>query len=65
MKGVLFSMEGIQKGYLFYQKWFIKGYGFGPQDGVSLYKTLLSAPRPLPGLTCARIWCMPGQHFHN
>ena len=24
MKGVPFSVEGIRKGYLFYQKWYIK-----------------------------------------
>ena len=28
-KGHLFSVEGIQKGYLFCQKWYIKGYKKG------------------------------------
>ena len=44
MKRVPFSVEGIRKGYLFYQKWYIKG--FGPQGRTSPYKTLLSAPVP-------------------
>ena len=44
MKGVPFSMGSMQKGYLFYQKWYIKGYGFGPRGGASPYKTLLSTP---------------------
>ena len=34
-------MEGIQKGYLFCQKWCIKGEGVEPQGGASSYKTLL------------------------
>ena len=36
------AMEGIWKGYLLCQKWYIKGYGFGPRGGASLYKTWLT-----------------------
>ena len=46
MKEVQFSMEGIRNGYLFYQKWYLKGQGSGPRGGASPYKTLLSAPSP-------------------
>ena len=45
MKGVRFSMGSMQKGYLFFQKWYIKGYRFEPRGGASPYKTLLSTPR--------------------
>ena len=52
MKGVPFSVEGIRKDYVFYQKWYIKGQGFGPRGGASPSKTLLSAPHPpSPGHT--------------
>ena len=34
------------KGLPFRQKWYIKGKGFGPRSGASLYKTLLSSPPP-------------------
>ena len=50
MKGVPFSVGSMQKGYLFYQKWYIKGKGFGPRGGASPYNTLLSTPPP-PGET--------------
>ena len=39
------SIEGIRKGYLFCQKWYVKGYGGGGKvGGPSSYNTLLSAP---------------------
>ena len=38
MKGVQFSMKGIRKGYIFKQKWYIKG----PRRGASTYETLVS-----------------------
>ena len=37
-------MEGIRKGYLFCQKWYIKGYGVAPLAGASQYKTFLRTP---------------------
>ena len=37
-------MEGVRKAYVFDQKWYIKGYEFGPRDGASPYKTLMSVP---------------------
>ena len=43
------SIEGIQKGYLFCQKWYIKGKGVGPRGVASLDKTLLSTPPSLLG----------------
>ena len=46
MKGVKFSTKGVRKGYLFSQKWYIRGEGFGPRGGASPYKTLLSSPPP-------------------
>ena len=58
MKGVQFSMEGIRKGYLSCQKWYIKGLGFGTRGRASPYKPLLSTfveggggggPLPQPG----------------
>ena len=42
--GYHLSIEGIRKGYLSSQKWFIKGVG--PRDRASPWKTLLSAPPP-------------------
>ena len=44
MKGVKFPTKGIRKGYLFSQKWYVRGKGFGPRGGGSPYKTLLSSP---------------------
>ena len=44
--GYHLSIEGIRKGYLSSQKWFIKGVG--PRDRASPWKTLLSAPPPPP-----------------
>ena len=39
------SIEGIRKGNLFCQKWYVKGYGGGGKvGGPSSYNTLLSAP---------------------
>ena len=32
------------KGYLFCQKWYMKGYGAGPRGGGSPYKTLSRSP---------------------
>ena len=43
-KGCHLSKEGIQKGYLFCNKWSITGLGVGPWSGASLSKTLLSTP---------------------
>ena len=37
-------MGGVRKGYLFHEKWYIKGYGVGPRGGVSTYQHLLSSP---------------------
>ena len=39
VKGVPFFNEGYtnRKGYLFGDKWYIKGYGVGPRGGASLY----------------------------
>ena len=45
-KGYHLSIEGIRKGYLFREKWYIKGSGVGPWGGASLYKHLLSTPFP-------------------
>ena len=39
----LHSLEGIRKGNLFYQKWYIKGSGLRPRGGASPYKALFSA----------------------
>ena len=36
--------EGIQKGYLFCQTWYIKGKGVGPRGGASPFKILVSSP---------------------
>ena len=36
--------EGITKGYLFCQKWYIKEWGIGPRGWSSLYKPLLRTP---------------------
>ena len=47
-KGYHLSKEGIREGYLFHEKWHIKGYGFGPRGGVSPHKNLLSTPPPSP-----------------
>ena len=44
-KGHHLSIEGIRMGYLFRQKWYLKGWGAGPRGGASLYKHLLIAPR--------------------
>ena len=38
------SIEGILKGHLFLEKWYIKGYGVGPWGGASTYKNLLRTP---------------------
>ena len=39
------SIEGIRKGYLFCQRWYVKGKGVGGKVcGPSSYNTLLSAP---------------------
>ena len=47
-KGYHLSIEGIRKGYLFREKWNIKGSeGVGARGGTSPYKHLLSIP---PGL---------------
>ena len=35
-------------GYLFREKWYIKGYGVGPPGGASPYKNLLSNTPPPP-----------------
>ena len=43
-KGYHLSIEGIRKGYLFCQKWYIKGWWTEPQGRVSPYKGLLSTP---------------------
>ena len=40
--------EDIQKGYLFREYWYIKGYGVGPRGGASPYKYLLSTPPQPP-----------------
>ena len=37
------SIEGIRKGYVFCQKWYVKDKG-GKVGGPSSYNTLLSAP---------------------
>ena len=39
-------MEGVWKGYLFFQKLYIKGKVVGPHGRPTPYKTLLSAPLP-------------------
>ena len=39
------SLEGIRKGYLFREKWYIKGKGVGPRGGASPYKNSLSTHR--------------------
>ena len=47
------SIEGIRKGYLFREKWYIKEQGVGPRGGASPYKHLLSTPRGvLSGAMC-------------
>ena len=44
-KGLLaLPTEGLTKGYLFCQKWYIKEQGIGPRGGSSLYKPLLRTP---------------------
>ena len=49
------SIEGKQKGYLFCQKWDIKGYGVGSRDRASPYKMLLNSPLlPPPPPPCPR-----------
>ena len=43
--GCHLSIEGIRKGYLFCQRWYVKGKGGGGKVcGPSSYNTLLSAP---------------------
>ena len=45
------SIEGVRKGHLFREKWYIKGCGVGPQGGASPYKNLLSNPSlPFPAV---------------
>ena len=45
LEGCHLSIEGIPKGNLFCQKWYVKGYGGGGKvGGPSSYNTLLSAP---------------------
>ena len=44
--GYHLSIEGIPKGYLFCQKWYINGYGVEPWGGASPYKHLLGTPLP-------------------
>ena len=47
LEGCHLSIEGIRKGYLFCQKWFVKGEEGGrggKVGGPSSYNTLLSAP---------------------
>ena len=43
-KEVPFFKERYMKGYLFCQKWYVKGCRAGPWCGASLYKTILTAP---------------------
>ena len=44
------SIEGIPKGYLFCQKWYIKGLGVGPlRAEPPRIKTLLSTPPEVAG----------------
>ena len=43
-KGYYLSIEGVRKGYLFREKWYIKGKGVGPRGGASPYKNLLTPP---------------------
>ena len=44
-KGYHLSVKGIRKGYLFFQKWYKKWYGFELWSGASPYKNT-----PLPRL---------------
>ena len=39
---LIYVMEGIQKKYLFCQKWYIEGEGVLPQGGASEYNPLFS-----------------------
>ena len=41
-KGYYLSIERIQQGYPFHQKWYIKGWGVGPWGGAYLYQALFS-----------------------
>ena len=41
-KGDHLSIEGIRKGNVFREKWYIKGLGVGPRGGAFPYKHLLS-----------------------
>ena len=44
--GYHLSIEGIRKGNLFREKWYMKGLGVGPPGGASQYKKLLSTLGP-------------------
>ena len=49
-KGYHSPIEGVRKGHLFHEKWYMKGQGVGPREGASPYKNLLSTlPPPGPG----------------
>ena len=43
-KGCKALNKVCERGYLFREKWNIKGYGVGPRGGASPYKILLSIP---------------------
>ena len=45
-KGYHFSIECKRKGYVFYQKWYIKGWGIGPRGGAPPCKTFSGTPAP-------------------
>ena len=47
LNGTQSSKRGIWKGYLFREKWYIKGEGVGPRGGAFSYTNLLSIPPPL------------------
>ena len=41
-------IEGVGKGYLSRENWYIKGQGVRPRDGASPYKKFVEYPSPPP-----------------
>ena len=53
MKGVQFPMDGIRKGYLFDQKWYIKGKGLHREAEPPRIRNVDECSPPQPGSFCA------------